>query len=146
MKNLHQIQAINQVFDAKKNKLMADYANIGAYIQKKAENIQKFRQYQQEYAAENFLVLSKSTPLLHKNLNSFLAKIETIISKEQHEIDMLELRKRALQEEIEKFDQKIEMMDKFEEKVQSDIEQRADKLDQSYMDDLAVNRKVRSDS
>jgi flagellar biosynthesis chaperone FliJ len=145
MKNLQQIKAIGDVLDAKKSKLIADHANIIAYIKRKLDNIQKFREYQKEYTAENHLLLSKSTPLLHKNLNSFLDKIESIILKEQHEIDMLELRRRGLQDEIEKFDQKINVMDKFEEKIHFDMKQRNERNEQSFMDDLAVNNKVRSD-
>lgn len=145
MKNLHQIKAINQVLDAKKNKLMVDHANIVAYIKKKMDNIQKFREYQKEYMAENFLLLSKTTPLLHKNLNSFLTKIENIILKEQHEIDMLELRKKGLQQEIEKFDHKMNVMDKFEDKIKTDNRYKKERSEQAFMDDLAVNNKVRSD-
>lgn len=141
MKDLRQIQVIQQALTKQKEKVLSLVARINDMINKKQDAIKKMLSYQNDYASSDRFNLTKSIPVLNKNLDSFHKKLNQIILMEESEINELEKKREERFREIEKIDQKMSLMTQFETNKKQEIEYENERSNQKMIDDLTSTRK-----
>ncbi len=141
MKDLRQIQVIQQALIKQKEKILALIVRINDMINKKHDAIKKMLSYQNDYASNDRFNLTKSIPALNKNLDSFYKKLNQIILMEENEISALEKKREERFREIEKIDQKISLMTQFESNKKQEIAYEDERSNQKMMDDLTSTRR-----
>ena len=136
MKNIKQIELIQKALAKEKDKHISDLAKLVKYIDNKIENIRRMTMYQNEYDHSENLQLTKSVPVLNKNLCVFSGKISEMIVQTEIELAGLERSKLSLLQLIEKVENKIRIMDIFEDRARLEAFMQADRQEQNMIDDL----------
>lgn len=143
MKNLQQIKVIHAALNKEKDKILSEVDKINVLIKNKKESIKKILSYQGEYSDEKKFILSKSIPILNKNLNTFKGKLNTIILNEENEIEKLVKIRAEKFSEIEKIDRKLELMDGFKERREGELAYEMQQADQAESDELSSAKHIR---
>ncbi len=111
MKNINQIKAINKTLEKEKDKFLHELSKVNLNIQRRINNIKKVMEYQNEYNHGDNFKLTKSIPALNKNLIKFSNNIQTMIHKEEYELNRLNDIKQKILYQIDKLNKKIQAMD-----------------------------------
>jgi len=146
MKNLNQIQVIQNALSKEKEKYFHELTNVLKNIEKKMMTISRMIVYQNEYANTDNLKLSKSIPSLTKNLYAFSGKIADLIQKAEIEIVNMKKTKETILQSIEQLENKKKLMNIFEEKAKKEIFLQAEKQEQAIADDLVSMKHAGGDS
>lgn len=143
MKNLQQIKVIHTALNKEKDKILSEVGKINILIKNKKESIKKILSYQGEYADEKKFLLSKSIPILNKNLNTFKGKLNNIILNEENEIEKLIKIRAEKFIKIEEIDRKLELMDGFKVRREGELAYELQQLDQAESDELSSAKQIR---
>lgn len=145
MKNLNQVQLIENALNKEREKLLMELSRINTYLNKKIESIKKVVAYQKEYAEGVHLNATRSIPMLHKNLDFFSNKMKDIIIVEEREIQKLKTIQQNKLKEIELIDNKVKLMSAFSESILSEMAVKLESAEQSGIDDLSATKQSRGD-
>jgi len=137
MKDLNQIQLIQTALTKEKEKHLHELAIVVKNIEKKMLTISRMVVYQNEYVNADNLQLSKSIPSLTKNLYAFSEKITDLIQQAECEVLNMQKTKETILQSIEKVDNKIKLMNVFEEKAKREVFLKTERQEQTIADDLA---------
>jgi flagellar biosynthesis chaperone FliJ len=143
MKDIKQVKLITKALEKEKEKYVFEFGIAITAIERKKVLINQMIVYLKEYAVDGKLDLSRSIPALHKNLVLFSQQIEDVISKTEVEMDKLSKSKEIIAKKIEKVDQKITLMNNFEEQIKKANFEKSEKLEQSTLDDLSSIKHLR---
>ena len=146
MKNLSQIQVIQTALTKEKEKHLHELAIVVKNIDKKMTMINRMVVYQNEYVNSDNLKISKSIPSLIKNLYAFSGKMDDLIKKAEIEIVEMQKTKEAILTTIEQVDNKIKVMNIFEESAKKEAFLKAEKREQAMADDLVSIKHVGGES
>lgn len=144
MNDLKQIRIIEKALNKEKEHYFFELSRLNGSVEKKKLLIKKITSYLQEYQNENQLIISKSIPLLHKNLDLFINQMRGVIAQTEREIEHLKQNQLFLMKKIQMVEQKIKLMAHFEEKVLCKLKKRSEKIEQTAIDDMAIMQKQRS--
>lgn len=140
MENIHQIKTIYTALQKEKERWTFELAKLTSMIEKKLYLIDKMLSYQQEYSEKDKLEISKSHPLLYKNLDMFHKKMLEALFNAETELEKLNSSKKLLLEKILTLDQKMKLMDVFETRVNENEKATAERLEQLISSDLTINK------
>ena len=143
MNDIHQIELITNSLLKEKEKYLFELEKINTSIKNKLSMIDKMKSYQDDYLNNSNLMLSKSIPVLHKNINFFVKRINVVISQAESEISSLGKMKISILESVEKINRKIDLMDVFAKKSKSALKMQEEKREQNTLDDLSSTIKQR---
>lgn len=143
MKDLKQIALITNALRAEKDKHLFDLGRTNGLIEKKKYLIDTMKKYLCDYTDASNFKLSNQTPMLIKNLTNFCEKIRVVIKQTEYELQQLTNSAGIIIKRIEKADQKIKLMNKFEEKIVQSNLLKIEKHEQNQLDDLSINRHIR---
>lgn len=143
MDDLRQIKAINKAFHKQREKYMFELSKTNKLIQKKTMLIQKMTGYMNEYFNNTSLKMSRSMPSLFNNLNLFIKQIDKVIIDTEREKEILKKSKDSIIKMIVKSDQKIKLMDHFEDRVVKEQIYKQDKVEQLMIDDISSTKHLR---
>lgn len=143
MKNLKQISIIHDALSKERESLMTDVSSINHKIRQKQDSLKKIIFYQNEYANGVNLNLSRSVPVLSKNLNSFTRRMNEIIRAEELEIAKLAQTKEEKLRQLETLDNKLMVMNQFSENIRLEQVTRSEKAEQFNLDEMSVNQRSR---
>ncbi len=71
MKNINQVKTIHTALTREKERLMGELTRLNLHINRKVESVKKIMAYYRDYSEGNHLDLSKTVPILSKNLDFF---------------------------------------------------------------------------
>jgi len=145
MKNIAQIKVINNALNKEREKFLFELARINLFIENKLNTLRKFMDYMRDYTEGESFNLSRSIPSLNRNLNSFSTKIQQIILMEEKEIERLLYLKGQKLKNIAEIEQKIKVMDHFEDVAITERHVRMENHEQSSMDELNSIKHTRGD-
>lgn len=143
MDNIKQIQVVSKALNKEKDKFLFELARTLNLIEKKHSLIKKMSDYLKDYFDESNLQKSKLVPTLAKNLNSFSLQIENVIAQTEGEIVRLKRSSEVLMSKVQRIDQKINVMDVFANRIKSAKLYKAEKLEQSSIDDISSTKHLR---
>lgn len=146
MKDINQVRIILKALINEKSKFLFELAKLDSLIQKKTIGLKQMLNYQQEYQSEKNFQLTRLTPILHKNLNSFTKKISDIIFHEDNEIKRLNDIRSTLLKKINELSQKIKVMSSFEAQIKIEDLMHIEKNEQSMIDDLSAIKFTRDEN
>ncbi|VVC77111.1 hypothetical protein AQUSIP_24380 [Aquicella siphonis] len=146
MKNLSQISVVNDALHRQREALMTDLRRINVHIRKKEDSLQKIIAYQNEYTNGTHLSISRSVPVLSKNLDSFTKKMNDIIHAEEMEIGKLMKARGEKLKQIEALDNKLKIMTHFSENIRLEQAIKTENIEQMIMDEMSVNKRSRGDN
>lgn len=138
MKNLQQIKIINKALHKERDKHLFEIHKINVGIERKKATIRKLKSYQREYADGKKFKLSLSIPVLNKNYDSFNNKINSIIDKEEEEIQQLLKIRQSKFQILNKVEQKIKLMEHFSAEINYAAFLKAEKNEQNTLDELSA--------
>lgn len=145
MKNLGQIKVINKILENDKKNHLLQLGQVNHMIERKIANLKKILLYKSEYTNKENLTLTRRVPALSQNLENFTQKISDLITKEESEITKLQQSKKLIIEDINKLDNKINVMQTFADRAKNEIRIKKEQIEQSNMDDLVSNKKTRGE-
>ena len=145
MKNLKQVTLIQAALTRERDKLLMELSKINAFLRKKTDSLSKVLAYQKEYAEGVHLKVTRTIPILHKNLDFFSGKIKEIIMTEEKEIAKLINVQKTKLKQIEAVDQKVKLMSSFSASILSELALQSENSEQSGIDDLSATKQSRSD-
>ncbi len=145
MKNLHQIQLIQTALTKEKEKYLHELEIVSKNIEKKMMTISRMVVYQNEYINIDNLKLSKSIPSLTKNLYAFSGKIADLIQQAEIEVVHMQKTKKTILRSIEQVDNKVKLMNVFEEKAKRELFLKMEIQEQTLADDLASIKYARGE-
>lgn len=143
MKNLKQVKLIEGVLHQEREKLLMELSKINTYLNKKIFSMQKVIAYQKEYAEGVHLNVTRSIPMLHKNLDFFSGKMKDIILVEEREIQKMVTIQQNKLKEIELIDKKVKLMSVFSKSIVSEMVMKMESYEQSSIDDLSATKQSR---
>lgn len=143
MRDIRQIQLISKALIKEKEKNLHELAKINLSIEKKIATITKMEIYQKEYANSENLTLSRCVPALNKNLYLFSKTIADVIYQAEIEVINMKKIRASLLSSIEEIDNKINLMNVFDDRIKREAQTKADKLEQTGLDDLSSIRHIR---
>jgi flagellar biosynthesis chaperone FliJ len=143
MENLKNIKIIKKSYDLDRQKFVYEIHKVNNLIARREATIQKITSYKKEYTNDDNLQLSKSIPVLSKNIDLFTAKIDAIIDAEKVEIEKLHRIKSSIMTKIVSLDDKIKLMGHFEDKANATKALKMEKADQTSLDDLSSTMHLR---
>jgi|WetSurMetagenome_2_1015567.scaffolds.fasta_scaffold799328_2 flagellar biosynthesis chaperone FliJ len=143
MKNVQQITLIHDALIKQRDNIALEISSINKVITTKRESIKKMIQYLDEYYDDNKYSLSKCVPILNKNFDIFKDKINRIIFKEEKEIDHLIETIHHRMHDISLVDKKIELMGKFKNRAEDEIDYELEQSEQRAQDDMSSTRYIR---
>lgn len=146
MKDLKQIKSVIMALEKDRERRLGEILRINAYIKKKMDMVTKMENYQKDYESGQQFDVTKSIPTLHKNLNAFINKIRTIIKAEEVEIEKLNQHKKVKLDELQKLDQKIQMIEHFKETAKQEKIMKSEVSEQLVLDDLSSIKHSRGDN
>lgn len=142
MNNLRQILVITKALEKEKEQHMHELSKTNLNIDKKKMLVDKMSIYLADYFNDLNLKISKEVPNLHINLFNFAKQIEKVITKTNHEIQILEQSRSAYLTRVQKTDQKLKLMNVFEQRVKREKAMIAEKNEQLAIDDITSIKKV----
>jgi len=145
MKNIKQIRLIQNALTKEKEKHLIELSKLAQSIDKKISTISRMIVYQNEYTNTEHLRLSRSIPALTKNLYAFSEKMTDLIKQAEAEVLIMQKSKESILQSIEKIDNKMKLMDLFEDKAKMKALLSAEKQEQVMMDDLASIKHTRGE-
>lgn len=145
MNDIIQIQVISNSLLKEKEKYMNELSKINININNKKMIIDRMQSYQNEYLAKCNLQNAKTIPILYSNINMFIRKIDNIITQTQAEILHLQKIKKGIFETIEKINKKIDLMNVFIDKNRRSQIKKAERLEQTMLDDITSTLEERSE-
>lgn len=143
MKDIHQIKLLEKALKKEKEKYMIELAKLDIAIQKKKMLIEKMTLYLKEYHAENKFKITKQHPALFVNLENFSMDIEDVISKTIKEVDELNNTKKTIFDKMQKIEQKIKLMNVFEDKIKIEKAVHENRKEQATLDDYSAVKMTR---
>ncbi len=143
MRDISQIQVITGALSKEKDKYLHELGRINASIEKKIATINKMQAYQNEYDNSENLQLSRTVPALNQNIYMFSKVVFDVICQAETEVVSLKKIKDSLLETIKKIDNKIDLMNHFNDRLKFENKARSDKLEQSLLDDLVATERSR---
>ncbi len=143
MRDIRQIQLISSALKKDKDKYLHELSKINATIDKKRAIITKMQTYQNEYSNSENLQLSRSVPALNKNLHLFSKTIFDVIYQAEAEIVTIKKIRDALLKSIDAIDNKIKLMNVFNDRIKLELQEKEEKLEQAVLDDLSSTRHMR---
>lgn len=145
MKNARQIQLIHKTLTKEKDGFLFELGKLNKTINNKLASIQRMIAYEKEYLQGDNLKLSKTKPALSKNLQSFTKQINDVVKQAQYELDTMHKTQTFLHKQIEEIDKKIELMKVFNDRIKVNLVTKANKAEQTLLDDLAGILHLRGD-
>jgi hypothetical protein len=145
MENIHQIKTINTALQKEKERWVFELSKLTLMIERKKYLVDKMLIYQNEYNEKGKLEVSKANPMLHKNLDLFYKKMLEALFNAESELERLNSSKNSLLVKIQSIDQKIKLMDIFQERIVEHNKTAADRQEQLQVSDLTINKYSRGD-
>lgn len=137
MKDLQQVRMIAKALEKEKEKYMNELFRLNTTIDKKSNLVEKMSSYLKDYYRDDNLKVTKSHPTLLVNFDNFAKQIQDVIARTKTEIKMLLKSQEILLGKIQNSDQKIKLMNVFEEKIIKENQLHASRAEQSAIDDLS---------
>jgi hypothetical protein len=143
MENIKQIKTIFDALSKEKEKWLFEFTKVSVAADKKRLLVEKMLSYQREYDKKDKLELSKSNPLLHKNFDLFYKKMLEALFKAENELEALNRSKATIITKVQQIDQKIKVMEIFQERVELNKKMANEQIEQTLMSDLTINKLFR---
>lgn len=143
MNDLKQIRVLIEALTKQKDKYLNELTRLNANINVKNSMIEKMQSYRSNYLNNCELKNNQTSPMLYKNSNLFIIKIDQAIEHTQKELHSLNKIKISLFETIDKVNKKIEVINVFDAKTKKDLKEKEDKREQVVLDDIASTMRRR---
>jgi flagellar biosynthesis chaperone FliJ len=143
MKNINQVKTIHTALTREKERLMGELTRLNLHINRKVESVKKIMAYYRDYSEGNHLDLSKTVPILSKNLDFFSSRMLEIIKIEENEIANLMKHRGSKLSEIEKIENKIRLMNHFSDKITAEVNLQRETQEQMNLDELTTIKHTR---
>lgn len=143
MKDIKQVKTVKKGLKKQKESFLRELTLINEAIDKKSLLIMKMQTYLAEYETSQTLEKTRLIPALHNNYISFTQQIQGVVFQTEKEIDQIKLKRIPVITELDIIEQKIKLMEKFEEKIEIENSRTIEKNNQNLIDELSVNIKIR---
>jgi len=145
MENKQQLQSIHAALKKEKERWIFELTKLISIIEKKQYLIEKMLAYQKDYDQKDKLEISRSNPMLLKNLDLFYTKMLDALFKAEYELEKLNESKNLLLGKINSIDQKMKVMEIFEERITENEKLANDRREQHISSDLTINKYSRGE-
>lgn len=131
--NLKQLKTMKKLIQIEKKKQEVEIVNISHKIKEKENYINKIKEYKLEYEKQDKNKLSKAIPILYKNYDHFIIKMNEMIHKETIEINHLSFILQSMKSSLLTINKKFDLFDR---DVESEILKLENKKEAVYLESI----------